>query len=1083
MGRMPKHVFQALLAAALLGSTSVPASAQLIYQQLRSIPSFNPLDGNNTPYGPAANLIEGRDHALYGTLSGGGTSTNGGAFRLNKDGTGFTVLLRFAGAPGDGAAPLGSLVEGSDGALFGTTYGGGNANAGTVFKLTSIGRGAYTNALLKSFGGSDGANPRAGLLLASDGVLYGTASSGGAGNKGLIFKINTNGTGYTSLRSFLGAPTDGASPQGALIEGVDGALYGTTRNGGTNNLGTVFKIDKGGSNYSMLKSLTSATGTNPVAGLIEGSDHVLYGTAYGGGLSGQGTVFKLNENGTGFGVLMNFAATPGDGKNPAGSLAEGTDGTLYGTTYSGGASNQGTIFKLNTNGGGYAVLWSFSYFPNPGGINPLAGLARGVDGGFYGTTSSGGDRGPGTVFSLGARPVNDAFANRIPLAGQSASGSGHNLNATSEPNEPVHGDPADPVTNSVWWSWSGLSNGLVTIVNNNDTMNSLIDVYRETTSSTVCATTPSGLVNWWPGNGDANDIVGGNNGTLLNGTSFAPGEVNQAFSFAGTLSPTGNSRSNIIQIGATPITPPWTAEFWVNRQDCLTNSVVLLGDSNVALKLEQFPGGRKVGFTTWGSTDYSFNYVAPAGAWVHLVFAASATSVALYTNGVLQSSLAAMNINLPRGQLGNDITNRYERPLRGLVDEVSLYNRLLSASEIAALYNAGAAGKCLPAAAISLTNLTSIASNSSPQYLGSPNRVSFVATAGATYQIAVSGTFGPDTNYAASGDISLSLRTLDLRILSVNPMTNADSTITLSTSVQIGNARAVTSGPLRLQFVARPGYSVVQTSSVPTALPPTQILTNYLLANPSSLAPGATTNVSVANLICPAPTNYFYAGVSNYIGWGVFAILQMQVGTNWLAQDSDLVLYGAWPEAGGFIGPGGGVIRIDPVGGGTVALSRVKIIGPTAVNEGSTNSYHGTAYFDDIGYQYDFTDTTWNSTLPSISGSGVFTPGIVTTTATATLTCYYTYDTISSASLAVWVTNLPPPFLTNVSRLADKRFQMTVKGVPGRKHVIQAATNLASPSLWTNLVTITNNGTGTSTYIDFGATNILRRFYRAFETP
>src|SRR5262249_30320564 len=105
---------------------------------------------------------------------------------------------------------------------------------------------------------------------------------------------------------------------------------------------------------------------------------------------------------------------------------------------------------------------------------------------------------------------------------------------------------------------------------------------------------------------------------------------------------------------------------------------------------------RRVGFTTFSNTDYSFTYVAPAGSWGHLVFTATSNSVSLYTNGALQSSIAASNINLPRGQIGNDIIGRWARPVRGLVDEASLYHRMLTASEIASLYNAGAAGKCLP---------------------------------------------------------------------------------------------------------------------------------------------------------------------------------------------------------------------------------------------------------------------------------------------------------------------------------------------------------------------------------------------------
>ena len=159
------------------------------------------------------------------------------------------------------------------------------------------------------------------------------------------------------------------------------------------------------------------------------------------------------------------------------------------------------------------------------------------------------------------------------------------------------------------------------------------------------------------------------------------------------------------------------------------------------------------------------------------------------------------------------------------------------------------------------------------------------------------------------------------------------------------------------------------------------------------------------------------------------------------------------------------------------------IVGPTGVFEGSTNSYQGSAQFNNGSAPVIFTDTVWTSTLPTIDGSGVFTPGIITNTFSNTLTCYYVYETTNYASLTVWVSNLPPPFLTNLVRLPNKQFQLTIKGVPGRKQVIQANTNVANPAAWTNLVTVTNNGAGTNTYIDTGATNFTRRFYRAYETP
>jgi hypothetical protein len=203
----------------------------------------------------------------------------------------------------------------------------------------------------------------------------------------------------------------------------------------------------------------------------------------------------------------------------------------------------------------------------------------------------------------------------------------------------------------------------------------------------ACLSSPSGLVNWWPGENSGTDVAGNNNATLLNGTTFATGFVGSAFSFDGT--------NDLLAIGAPALPPPWTAEFWVNRQAAPEDSAVLLSDTNAALKLEQYPNTKRVGITRWAVQDYSFNYTAPIGVWTHLVFVGSASATTLYVNGALHSSLA-VGISLPRATLGRDITNRFNKALKGLVDEPSLYNRALTATEILALYNAGSDGKCLP---------------------------------------------------------------------------------------------------------------------------------------------------------------------------------------------------------------------------------------------------------------------------------------------------------------------------------------------------------------------------------------------------
>src|SRR5205814_529392 len=178
-------------------------------------------------------------------------------------------------------------------------------------------------------------------------------------NNGTIYKINTDGTGYTVLKHFSGS--DGATPFFAGLTLSGSVLYGATYYGGSANYGTVFRLNTDGSGYTVLKSFTGGVGDgrypNTMLTLANG---VLYGTTeQGGGSSDAGTVFKLNTNGTGYTVLHNFTNSP-DGAAPyAGVTLSGN--MLYGTTRNGGNSDSGTLFQVNTDGTGYAVLKHFAY--------------------------------------------------------------------------------------------------------------------------------------------------------------------------------------------------------------------------------------------------------------------------------------------------------------------------------------------------------------------------------------------------------------------------------------------------------------------------------------------------------------------------------------------------------------------------------------------------------------------------------------------------------------------------------------------------------------------------------------------------
>jgi hypothetical protein len=729
------------------------------------------------------------------------------------------------------------------------------------------------------------------------------------------------------------------------------------------------------------------------------------------------------------------------------------------------------VFKLNKNGSSYTVLHNFAFgFGSTGdGSDPEAGLLQGSDGALYGTTFAGGTNifGSskfGTIFSLGPRPPNDDFTNRISLVGPDAIASGFNLNASLETNEPVHADlvmttnlvPAFG-TNSIWWSWSGLPNGLVTIQDDADIVDAIIDVYTSVGTSN--------LVNWWRGENNGNDSAGANNATLVGGIGFAPGFLGNAFSFDGI--------DDRLRIGASAIAPPWSAEFWVNRQATTNDSAVLIGDTNTALKLEQYQNTKKVGITVWNVRDYTFNYTAPIGSWTYLVFVGRSTNVELYANGVSQGTIAVTNFTLPRGTIGYDEAQGNIKQMKGLLDEISLYNRNLSANEIQGLYTQGKTN---------FVNLVPLASSTAPPpfHYGLSNRVSFVANSSATYHIAVSGTvqenMGP--TFAGSGPISLSMRTLNLRILSLTTVSNTDSTLKFTNSVQIGNAGGSPRGPLRLELIAQAGFSTAASSNAGTFLLPDRVLGTFSVS-PANLAP-STTTTNIVFGVCPAPTNYIVAGTTNSIGWGVFAQLEEQVGTNWFVKDKDLLTYSIWPTNAGFQGPGGGIIRINP--GGTNAIVRLlstTIFGPLSVNEGTTNAYQGFVRFSDGG-TFTFSNTVWSASRFTITTNGLFHSDPVTVNTPVTLGCYYIYDNkTNNASTNIMVLDLPGPRLTNFTLLPSKQLQFTVNGVPGRSHVIETTTNLFAPVFWTPLATNPTSPSGTWLFTD--PANLSRRFYRAHE--
>ncbi len=281
---------------------------------------------------------------LYGMTASGGTNDLGTMFRINTNGMGFVLLHSFAGGGADGQEPYGSLTK-SGSTLYGMTYSGGigTANLGTIFKINTNGSGFV---LLHSFAGgtADGGQPMGSLLLRGS-ILYGMTYLGGTTNFGTIFRINTKGSGFVLLHSFAVGTADGYYPQGSLI--IKGSiLYGMTVDGGTTGYGTIFKINKNGTGFELLHSFAigAGDGKNPYGSLIS-KGSMLYGMTERGGTDDYGTIFKINKNGSGFELLHSFAGATSDGSYPFGSLVlKGF--TMYGMTYSGGTLDDGTIFSF-----------------------------------------------------------------------------------------------------------------------------------------------------------------------------------------------------------------------------------------------------------------------------------------------------------------------------------------------------------------------------------------------------------------------------------------------------------------------------------------------------------------------------------------------------------------------------------------------------------------------------------------------------------------------------------------------------------------------------------------------------------------
>lgn len=340
---------------------------------------------------PRSSLVVATDGFYYGITSSGGMNNAGTLFRYS-DTAGFEVLYHLEPTT-DGSQARGDLLETGDGNFIGTTFQGGEHGGGTLFEY-SLTDGFM---VLHHFDPSNGGGNPAGAIAmnSSDTKVYGACSSGGNQGYGTAFTYDFN-TGYMVNHHFTGGP-GGSYPQGGLILANDGLLYGTTQYGGANSQGSIFKINPATNTFSTVYAISSenADGRYPFGKLIESSEGVLMGTCSEGGSNGSGTVFKITTDGN-FTRLKNLQSIQ-DGSFPKSGLGVSDEGVYYGTTEYGGANGYGTIFTITENGD-FSKVHDINYTAD--GSNPVSAPVSDQNGNMIGTTVTGGANNGGTIYNI-----------------------------------------------------------------------------------------------------------------------------------------------------------------------------------------------------------------------------------------------------------------------------------------------------------------------------------------------------------------------------------------------------------------------------------------------------------------------------------------------------------------------------------------------------------------------------------------------------------------------------------------------------------------------------------------------------------
>ena len=374
------HDWKLCRLVSVLGCFALAAASMLHAQTYTDLFDFDGTNHGCCSIYPGI-LAQGRDGSLYGTTTQGGANSRGAIFKSTVNGT-VTVLHSFNLT--DGSAPQGGLALAADGNFYGSTPAGGTDSAGVIFKITPSG----TFTVIHNFArGTDGGFPKMSPIPGNDGALYGSTGIGGS----IFYKITTTGV-LTPLATFS------VEPYGPLTLSTDGKFYGVTNVGGTNNVGTAFSVTTTGV-IKTIFNFAAATGSLPYGPLMLSADGNFYGTAYTAGSLGGGVVFKLTPAGV-YTVLHSFNSTDrSQGLNPTAGVIQGSDGFIYGVTSSGGAHLFGTMFKVKTDGTGYADILDFD---GTHGSVPYSQPLLHTNGTIYGQANAGGAHNDGVIYSLAA---------------------------------------------------------------------------------------------------------------------------------------------------------------------------------------------------------------------------------------------------------------------------------------------------------------------------------------------------------------------------------------------------------------------------------------------------------------------------------------------------------------------------------------------------------------------------------------------------------------------------------------------------------------------------------------------------------